>query len=51
MAIGTKITGGQKTFDKGGILKDKNDKKTTPNERLKSSSVKFGSFIDKRSGK
>jgi len=49
---GTRIPAGQKrTNGPGGFTNEGSDKKTTPKERLKSSKVKFGSFIDKRAGK
>jgi len=51
---GTRIQSGpqnKRTHGPGGIFKDKSNKVTSPAERLKSSSVTFGKFIDKRSGK
>ena len=49
---GTRIPADQKrTNGPGGIFKDKSDKVISPKERLKSSNVTYGKFIDKRSGK
>lgn len=43
--------GNRRTNGPGGTFPDKSNHKSTPKHRLKSSSVKFGKFIDKRSSK
>ena len=49
---GTKIPAGKNdSIGPGGFFPDKNNKAVSPKEKLKSSRVTFGKFIDKRAGK
>ncbi len=52
MAIGTRIPADQKRKNgPGGFTNEGTNKKTSPKQRLKSSKVTFGKFIDQRAGK